>query len=178
VDAKRVACTGNSGGGTHTTYLSALDDRIQVAAPSCFISSWHQMLRTIGPQDAEQVFPNWLKDAWIIPISFTRSRLSPTGFFQRFAISFLSPAPAKRLTRPNAYMSALAQPDKLTMFEATTVTDIRTAPQWPVMPGSAAGSQRGGPEAEPKIDVASAQELACTPTGKWSTSRMPRQYSR
>src|SRR5579863_687908 len=59
VDAKRVACTGNSGGGTHTTYLSALDDRIQVAAPSCYISSWRQMLHSLGPQDAEQVFPNW-----------------------------------------------------------------------------------------------------------------------
>ncbi len=59
VDTKRVACTGNSGGGTHTAYLSALDDRIQVAAPSCYITSWRQMLRTIGPQDSELVFPYW-----------------------------------------------------------------------------------------------------------------------
>src|SRR5260370_13951262 len=38
VDAKRVACTGNSGGGTHTAYLSALYDRIQVAAGTYYIS--------------------------------------------------------------------------------------------------------------------------------------------
>src|SRR5436190_9180013 len=67
VDAKRVACTGNSGGGTHTTYLSALDDRIQVAAPSCYITSWKRMLESIGPQDAEQVFPLWLKDGLDYP---------------------------------------------------------------------------------------------------------------
>jgi len=57
VDPKRIGCTGNSGGGTHTAYLSALDDRIQVAAPSCYITSWRRLLQTIGPQDAEQCLP-------------------------------------------------------------------------------------------------------------------------
>ena len=64
---KRVVCTGNSGGGTHTAYLSALDDRIKVAAPSCYITSWHWMLKTLGPQDAEQVFPGWLADGLDYP---------------------------------------------------------------------------------------------------------------
>ncbi|MFN0106518.1 MAG: acetylxylan esterase [Bryobacteraceae bacterium] len=62
VDPKRIGCTGNSGGGTHTAYLSALDDRIQVAAPSCFITSWRRLLQTIGPQDAEQCMPPSLAD--------------------------------------------------------------------------------------------------------------------
>lgn len=43
VDARRVGCTGNSGGGTHTAYLAGLDNRIQVAAPSCYITSWQRM---------------------------------------------------------------------------------------------------------------------------------------
>src|SRR5262245_42963578 len=67
VDSTRVGCTGNSGGGTHTAYLSGLDDRIQVAAPSCYITSWKRMLESIGPQDAEQVFPLWLKDGLDYP---------------------------------------------------------------------------------------------------------------
>lgn len=62
VDPKRIGCTGNSGGGTHTAYLSALDDRIQVAAPSCYITSWRRLLQTIGPQDAEQVITPWIGD--------------------------------------------------------------------------------------------------------------------
>lgn len=62
VDAQRIGCTGNSGGGTHTAYLSALDDRIQVSAPSCFITSWRRILGTIGPQDAEQCLPPGLAD--------------------------------------------------------------------------------------------------------------------
>jgi dienelactone hydrolase len=54
VDPNRLGCTGNSGGGTMTSYLMALDDRIGVAAPSCFITSLERLFATIGPQDAEQ----------------------------------------------------------------------------------------------------------------------------
>ncbi len=54
VDRERLGCTGNSGGGTMTAYLMALDDRIKVAAPSCFITSLERLFATIGPQDAEQ----------------------------------------------------------------------------------------------------------------------------
>ena len=35
IDPKRIGCTGNSGGGTLTSYLMALDERILCAAPSC-----------------------------------------------------------------------------------------------------------------------------------------------
>jgi dienelactone hydrolase len=54
IDATRIGCTGNSGGGTQTAYLMALDDRIQAAAPSCYITGFKALLSTIGPQDAEQ----------------------------------------------------------------------------------------------------------------------------
>jgi len=54
IDASRIGCTGNSGGGTQTSYLMALDDRIKAAAPSCYITSLEALLSTIGPQDAEQ----------------------------------------------------------------------------------------------------------------------------
>jgi cephalosporin-C deacetylase-like acetyl esterase len=54
VDPGRLGCTGNSGGGTLTSYLMVLDDRIAVAAPSCFITSLERLFATIGPQDAEQ----------------------------------------------------------------------------------------------------------------------------
>jgi len=50
----RIGCMGNSGGGTQTSYLMALDERIAAAAPSCYITSFRRLLETIGPQDAEQ----------------------------------------------------------------------------------------------------------------------------
>ncbi|MFQ6036068.1 MAG: acetylxylan esterase [Sedimentisphaerales bacterium] len=54
VDAKRIGCAGCSGGGTQTSYLMALDERIVAAAPSCYITNFDRLLPTVGPQDAEQ----------------------------------------------------------------------------------------------------------------------------
>jgi dienelactone hydrolase/pimeloyl-ACP methyl ester carboxylesterase len=54
VDAKKIGCSGCSGGGTLTSYLMALDDRIEAAAPSCYITSLERLFATLGPQDAEQ----------------------------------------------------------------------------------------------------------------------------
>ena len=54
VDPRRIGCTGNSGGGTLTSYIMALDERVQCAAPSCYLTSSRRLLDTIGPQDAEQ----------------------------------------------------------------------------------------------------------------------------
>ena len=54
IDPKRIGCTGNSGGGTQTSYLMALDERISCAAPCCFLTSTERLAQTIGPGDAEQ----------------------------------------------------------------------------------------------------------------------------
>jgi dienelactone hydrolase len=57
VDPRRLGCFGNSGGGTQTAYLMALDERILCAVPNCYITSLERLFATIGPQDAEQNIP-------------------------------------------------------------------------------------------------------------------------
>jgi dienelactone hydrolase len=54
VDPDRIGCTGNSGGGTLTSYIMALDERVRCAAPSCYLTSFERLLDTIRAQDAEQ----------------------------------------------------------------------------------------------------------------------------
>ena len=52
--ADKIGCAGNSGGGTLTAYLMALDDRIVAAAPACYLTTFRRLIETKGAQDAEQ----------------------------------------------------------------------------------------------------------------------------
>ncbi|MDO9540977.1 MAG: acetylxylan esterase, partial [Kiritimatiellia bacterium] len=60
-DPTRVGVTGNSGGGTLTTYLNAFDDRFTMAAPSCFVTTYLCDLENEVPADSEQIPPNIIK---------------------------------------------------------------------------------------------------------------------
>ncbi len=60
VDRTRVGLTGNSGGGTLTTWLWAVDDRFTMAAPGCFITTWLANLENELPADGEQYPPGLL----------------------------------------------------------------------------------------------------------------------
>lgn len=54
IDSKRIGMTGCSGGGTMTSYVMALDERVTCAAPACYLTTMRRLIETIGPQDAEQ----------------------------------------------------------------------------------------------------------------------------
>ena len=59
VDPERIGATGCSGGGTQTTYIAALDDRIKVAAVACYMNSFRTLFSgSIG--DSEQSVPGFL----------------------------------------------------------------------------------------------------------------------
>lgn len=60
VDPGRIGVTGRSGGGTQTAYLMAMDDRVAAAAPECYLTTYDKLLRSIGPQDAEQIIMHFL----------------------------------------------------------------------------------------------------------------------
>jgi len=62
VKADRLGLMGNSGGGTMTALIAAADPRVKAACPSCYITTLRDVVRTIGPQDAEQCIWNQLKD--------------------------------------------------------------------------------------------------------------------
>ncbi len=60
VDAGRVGVTGNSGGGTMTTWLCGVEPRWTMAAPSCFVTTFRRNLENELPADTEQCPPHVL----------------------------------------------------------------------------------------------------------------------
>ena len=60
VDPKHVGVTGNSGGGTQTAWLAAMDDRWTMAAPACFVTTFRRNAENELAADTEQCPPRVL----------------------------------------------------------------------------------------------------------------------
>ena len=58
VDSNEVYVAGCSGGGTLTSFMAALDDRLKGAMPSCYITTWLNNVENELAADAEQIPPN------------------------------------------------------------------------------------------------------------------------
>ncbi|MSU47685.1 MAG: hypothetical protein EXS37_01080 [Opitutus sp.] len=60
VDPRHVGITGNSGGGTMTTWLCGVESRWTMAAPGCFVTTFRRNLENELPADTEQCPPRAL----------------------------------------------------------------------------------------------------------------------
>lgn len=60
VDAAHIGVTGNSGGGTMTTWLCGVEDRWTMAAPACFVTTFLRNAENELPADTEQCPPHAL----------------------------------------------------------------------------------------------------------------------
>ncbi|MDR3194523.1 MAG: acetylxylan esterase [Tannerella sp.] len=66
VDSQRIGITGRSGGGTQCACIAAVDDRIVASAPECYLTTFDMLLRSRGPQDAEQILMYALEEGFDI----------------------------------------------------------------------------------------------------------------
>ncbi|MDR2234040.1 MAG: acetylxylan esterase [Tannerella sp.] len=117
VDPARIGITGRSGGGTQSALIAAMDDRILAAAHECYITTFDKLLRSIGPQDAEQIFMYSLNKSFdisdLIEIRAPKPLLMVTTTHDIFSIQGARDVYGEAR---NAYI-ALGQPDNLLMVE-------------------------------------------------------------
>lgn len=167
VDASRLGCTGNSGGGTMTAYLMAIDKRIQCAAPACYLTNYDRLLNTIGPQDAEQHFHDQIgtgfDHAEFIGIRAPKPTLICCATEDFFDISgtWTTFREAKRL------YSRMGYAERVDLVE----TDQKHGFSIQLREGAARWMSRwlrgvDEPIIEPEIEVLAPEDYQCTPDGQ------------
>ncbi|UCE49826.1 MAG: acetylxylan esterase [Phycisphaerales bacterium] len=167
VDPKRIGCTGNSGGGTQTSYLMSLDDRIIAAAPSCYITSLERLLNTIGPQDAEQnihgqiAFSMDHADYLILRAPTPILICAATGDFFDIGGTWASFRYAKRL------YSRLGFAERIDLLENDAKHNYNRLQRQGVIRWMARWLLKNDePITEPDIKLLSEKEIQCTPEGQ------------
>jgi len=166
IDGERIGCAGNSGGGTSTAYLMALDERVKAAAPSCYLTNWESLLAKSGPQDAEHnifgqlangmVYSDYVMMAApraVLMCCSTKDYYDIVGAWETFRYG-------KRLYSRMGYADNVnlhEHDDRHGYFQAVRETTTRWMTRW----------LRGKDErvVEPEIEILSDEEIVCSPGG-------------
>jgi cephalosporin-C deacetylase-like acetyl esterase len=141
-----------------------------VAAPSCYITSWKRMLESIGPQDAEQVFPLWLKDGLDYP-DYVYA-LAGKPYLLLTAIRDFFPIAGARASfdEMQQVYGKLGLSDRVAKFEADDghgYTKPRREAAYRWFTRWLQGTENTQPEAQ--LSLVSAEELQVTRTGQVQT---------
>ncbi len=171
VDAKRIAVIGNSGGGTQCSYLAVIEPRLAAAVPCCYITSWEKLWAKLGPQDAEQNFPDFLKDGLDFPdfpISF-----APKPFKILSATRDFFPIEGSRDTYAEArrIYSILGKEECAGYFEYDDThswSKPRREATYAWLEKWLMGRAESAPE--PELEIEPIGDLNCTATGQVLTS--------
>ncbi|MCK4465094.1 MAG: acetylxylan esterase, partial [Bacteroidales bacterium] len=116
VDPEKIGCTGASGGGTQTTFLMALDDRIKAAAPACYICSVESNLKDLGSPDGCQQLAGG-NALGIEQISYLTMRApKPTLIIAAEQDFFPISATRETFKEAQRVYTALGFPDRVAMF--------------------------------------------------------------
>jgi dienelactone hydrolase len=165
-DPRRVGVTGNSGGGTMTTWLCALDDRWSMAAPGCFVTMFRRNLENELPADAEQCPPRALALSLEHEDFIAAMAPRPVILLAKDGDFFDVRGSREAYGRLKHLYTLLGAPENIELNvahgEHGYTQDSREAMYR--FFGRATGSAQ--PAAEPKLTIEKPETLQCTPKGQ------------
>lgn len=171
VDPDLIGLTGFSGGGTITTYLAALDERIKVSIPCSWSTASRRQNETKGTQDAETVLLNALPQGLTLQDLLIVRAPKPAlmNFVSRD--QYLSIQGAREaFAETKKIYSAFGQPDLLNFIEDDSKHWLTPKIRNGIYSFFLKHFNLDVPATEVKVDNLSEKELWATPTGQVSTS--------
>lgn len=171
IDPDRIGFTGCSGGGTLTSYVMALDDRVACAAPACYLTTFRRLIETIGPQDAEQNIFGQISFGMDQPDYVLMRAPRPTLISSTTEDFFDSRGSWENYRQAKQIYGRLGFPERVDLVEVegkhgvqpqNLATIAHWMQRWLL--------NRDAPVAAVELQVRPAEELLCTETGQVLTS--------
>jgi len=168
VDPARIGVTGNSGGGTMTTWLAGIDRRWSMAAPGCFVTTFRRNIENELPADTEQCPP----------------RVLALGLDHSDWLAAMAPNPAIILAKERDYFDArgaeesfwrlrrlyslLGKEENVGLFIGPTEHGYTQENREAMYHWFNRATGTPGPDAEPSLVIEKDEVLWCTPRGQVS----------
>jgi len=170
VDPERIGMTGRSGGGTQTAYTAAIDDRILAAAPECFITRMEYVLKSIGPQDAEQNLVHMISEG-LDHADLLEVRAPKPGLMITTTRDFFSIQGARETFKEvKEYYHALGEGEQINMVEDDDVHASTKKNREAMYAFFQKYLNNPGSPADLEVEVFEERELWVTETGQLATS--------
>lgn len=166
VDPQHVGITGNSGGGTMSTWLIGLDRRWTMGAPACFVTTMRRNLENELPQDTEQCPP----------------RAIALGLDHADFLAAMAPRPLILLTKERDYFDVrggleayarlkhvytlLGKPDNVAMQIGPSEHGYSQENREAMYRWFNKASGISDAQSEPSLTIEKDQTLQCTPRGQ------------
>jgi cephalosporin-C deacetylase-like acetyl esterase len=166
VDPRHVGLTGNSGGGTQSTWLCGVEPRFTMAAPSCFVTTFRRNLENELPADTEQCPPAALA----------------LGLDHSDYIAAMAPKPVLLMGQEKDYFDArgleeahgrlqhlyrlLDAPENIGLFLGADYHGYSQPNREAMYRWFNHATQTGGTGAEPALKLEKDEDLWCTPHGQ------------
>lgn len=170
VDPERIGMTGRSGGGTQTAYTAAIDDRILAAAPECFITRMEYVLKSIGPQDAEQnlfhMISEGLDHADLLEVRAPKPGLMITTTRDFFSIQ----GARETYSEVQQFYQALGEGEQINMVEDDDVHASTKKNREAMYAFFQKYLDNPGSPADLEVEIFKEKELWVTETGQLATS--------